>query len=292
MIYEFDSKENMMILDEIENFNVEHIFDCGQCFRWKKENDGSYTGVAYNKVINVKSKGNKVEIRNTNIQDFKNIWYNYFDLNRDYSEIKKHICKDDIMKKAIEFGSGLRILKQDSREVLMSYIISANNNIPRIMGSIDSLSKKLGRKLIYKDKEYYTFPTLKKISNASIELLKDTKIGFRARYIKGTAKDESEANFLNHARDYDTEVARKVLQKYVGVGEKVADCTLLFSGIKHDVFPTDVWVKRIIEELYIGREATLKEIQQFAKDYFGEYAGFAQQYLFYYARENKIGIKK
>ena len=289
MIYEFNNKENKMILEDVKNFNVEHIFECGQCFRWKKEDDESYTGVAYNKVINVKSDNNRVEIRNTNIQDFKNIWYEYFDLNRDYDEIKEKICKDDIIKKAIDFGSGLRLLKQNPHETLISYIISANNNIPRITGSIDMLSQKLGRKVIYNNKEYYTFPTLKKIANTSVESLKTTKIGFRARYIQVTAKDELEMDFLNHIHDYDTKVARKILQNYVGVGEKVADCTLLFSGLKYDVFPTDVWVKRIMEELYLGKDASFKEIQQFAKEYFGEYAGFAQQYLFYYARENKIG---
>ena len=231
-----------------------------------------------------------MEISNTSIQDFKDIWFSYFDLGRDYDEVKRNIAKDEIMKRAVEFGSGIRLLKQDFPEMLVSYIISANNNIPRISKSIEILSQKFGRKLIWDDKIYYTFPSLKKLSCASLEEIEESKAGFRCKYIKQGANDAIERNVLGCIKEYKTSDARDELMKIKGVGPKVSDCILLFTGTKYDVFPTDVWVKRVMEELYFKREAKMKEIQEFVADYFGEYAGFAQQYLFYYARENKISI--
>lgn len=282
-------KENKVVIEDIKNFNTKHIFECGQCFRWNKEKDGSYTGVAFSKVVNVKSTDCTVEISNTNVEDFKNIWYEYFDLGRNYDEIKECICKDEVMDKAIKYGSGIRLLNQDIAELLISFIISANNKISRISKSIEILSQKFGRKILYNDKVYYTFPKLQSIADATIPELEETKAGFRCKYIQKSAKFEVEEGCLDILNGEDTGNARKILQIFPGVGPKVADCILLFSGIKKNVFPTDVWVKRVMEELYFGREATLGEIQRFAKEYFGEYTGFAQQYLFYYARENGIG---
>ena len=154
--YNFDYEQNKIQIKGVKNFNLKHIFECGQCFRWKKEKDGSYTGVAFNRVVNVSQKGDEVEITNTNMQDFKDIWFSYFDLGRDYDEVKKNVAKDDIMKRAVEFGSGIRLLKQDFPEVFISYIISANNNIPRISKSIETLSQKFGRRLVWNNKIYYT----------------------------------------------------------------------------------------------------------------------------------------
>lgn len=292
MRFKILEKENKIIIEDIKNFNAKQVFECGQCFRWARDEDGSYTGVAFNKVINVKSADNRVEISNTNIEEFKNIWYDYFDLGRDYDRIKEYICKDRVMKKAIEYGSGIRLLRQSREELLISFIISANNKISRISNSIEILSRKFGRKVFYNGSIYYTFPKIKSIANATLEELDDIKAGFRCKYIKSSAKLEQKRCCLEMLDDEDTSNARKILQVFPGVGPKVADCILLFGGIKRDVFPTDVWVKRVMEQLYFGREATLGEIQNFAREYFGEYAGFAQQYLFYYARENNIGVGK
>ncbi len=287
----FFSEGEKVIIKNVENFDLKQIFECGQCFRWKKEQDNSYTGVAFGKVINIREIGHNIEIKNTNNQDFKNIWYRYFDLDRDYNKIKECISKDDIMKKAIEFGSGIRLLNQDIQELLISFIISANNRIPRISKSIDFLSEKFGRKIYVKDKIYYSFPSIEKLACVSLEEMSECKIGFRGKYIKESARIEMKKEYLKMIKNKDTDNARELLMKFSGVGPKIADCVLLFSGTKRDVFPTDVWIKRIMEELYFKREASLKEIQEFVKDYFGEYAGFAQQYLFYYAREKRIGAK-
>lgn len=275
----------------INNFEPKHIFECGQCFRWIKQNDGSYTGVAKGKVVNVSvPENNVIYIKNANADDFSKIWFNYFDLATDYDEIKSIVCKDEIMKKAIDFGYGMRILNQDIREVAVSFIISANNRIPMIMKVVESICKIYGDKILYQGKEFYTFPKLAKLANSDVEQLKVCKGGFRCKYIVNSCiMIENKVVDIDNLYNMTTDEARKTLTKLEGVGNKVADCILLYSGIKQDVFPTDVWVKRVMEELYFKRTCSLNEIQQFASSYFGQYAGYAQQYLFYYARENKIG---
>lgn len=277
-------------INNVRDFDPVHIFECGQCFRWQKQEDGSYTGVAKGKVVNISYKDGVLEIINSTAADFINIWFDYFDLARDYSKIKELLAKDEVMKKAIEYGHGIRILKQDLWETLISFIISANNRIPMIMKVVDSISNIYGEELIFNDKKYYTFPSVKKLGSSSIEELLVCKGGFRCKYIIKTSTLINEGKIdLQELTGLNTEDARKLLTNFPGVGNKVADCTLLYSGTKQDVFPTDVWVKRVMEELYFKREATLKEIQEFARDYFGDLSGVAQQYLFYYARENKIG---
>lgn len=290
--------DNTIAVDNVRDFNPIHIFECGQCFRWYRQEDGSYTGVVKGKVVNVLYKERKcagiLYIKNSSTEDFISIWYDYLDLGRDYSKIKNILSeKDEIMKTAVKFGYGIRLLRQEFWETLISFIISANNRIPMIMKAVAAISERFGKKILFENKTYYSFPEIKKLANADIESILECKTGFRCKYISATSKmlddglvDPSELYDLN------TFDAREKLKQFPGVGNKVADCSLLYSGIKYDVFPTDVWVKRVMEELYFKREASLKEIQEFAADYFGDLAGFAQQYLFYYARENKIGANK
>lgn len=291
--YDIYQGNNITIVENIKDFNPVHIFECGQCFRWIREDDGSYTGVVRDKVVNVDCKGKKLIITNSSINDFINLWYHYFDLGRDYSEIKRILSnKDSIMKKAVEFGYGIRLLQQELWETLISFIISANNRIPMIMRTVSSLSENFGREIFFDGKCYYTFPDVDSLADVCIETLQICGSGFRCKYIKGTSEMVNKT-LINLSDIYmvNTNEARDMLKKLPGVGPKVADCTLLYSGTKYDVFPTDVWVKRVMEELYFHRRTTLKEIQEFAADYYGPLAGFAQQYLFYYARENKIGTK-
>lgn len=290
--YRIIEKEDSVIIENVRDFDPIHIFECGQCFRWLKEDNGTYTGVARGKVVNIGYSNGAIEIINSTSEDFINIWFEYLDLGRDYSKIKKALAKDEIMKKAIDFGYGIRILKQDIWETLISFIISANNRIPMIMKVVAAISRAYGEEIQFNGKEYFTFPEVEKLEKASVEELSACKGGFRCKYIVGTTALVKEGVIdLNSLSRLSSEAARSELIKFPGVGNKVADCTLLYSGTKYDVFPTDVWVKRVMEELYFKREASLKEIQEFARDYFGELSGFAQQYLFYYARENKIGIK-
>ncbi|OPZ94271.1 MAG: DNA-3-methyladenine glycosylase [Firmicutes bacterium ADurb.Bin419] len=288
--YNLSQKDKTVTVGNIKDFDPVHTFECGQCFRWVRQVDGSYTGVARGRVLNVSVENGMLILKNTDIDDFKNIWFYYFDLGRDYSKIKEAVMKDDIMKEAVAFGWGIRLLKQDIWETLISFIISANNRIPRIMKTVGVISKLYGETLEMDGKHYYSFPGIKKLAQSSVEDLEVCKGGFRCKYILNSSRmiEEDEIN-LEKIHLMDTESARKELMRFSGVGPKVADCTLLYSGTKYDVFPTDVWVKRVMEELYFKREAGLKEIQRFAADYFGDLAGFAQQYLFYFARENKIG---
>ena len=287
-------EEQSYILENINSFNLIDIFECGQCFRWNKEDDESYTGVIENNVLNVKNIENKIIFKgicNGNIQE---IVTNYFDLNRDYTKIKNELSKiDDYMKNSIKYGEGIRILNQDLWETIISFIISANNNIPRIKGIIERLSKKYGKEIIWDGKKYYTFPTPEELRNVSVEEYRKLGLGFRDIRVYETTK-----MILNKEVDLkklfkeETETVREELLKLSGVGPKVADCILLFSTLKRfEVFPIDVWVRRVMNDLYIKNEdekkVSKKQILEIAEKKYGNLAGIAQQYLFYWRREKE-----
>ncbi len=284
--------KNGIILKETMDFNPVHIFECGQCFRWIKEDDGSYTGVAKGKVINVREEGENIIIDNTNREDFENIWYDYFDLGRDYSSLKIELAKhDENLKKAVEFGWGIRILQQDAWEMLISFIISSNNRIPMIQRAIDNISKKYGSEIgEYRGKKYFAFPTPEQLSKASVEELRECKTGFRDKYIYHTSNRVVEEGLdLEKFLDMESDECHRELMKFKGVGAKVADCIALFGIRKYDSFPVDVWVKRVMQEFYKAEDMSLPKMRKYGMDLFGKNAGFAQQYLFYYVRELEIG---
>ena len=283
---------NTVILEDVKNFNPKHIFECGQCFRWIKQEDDSYTGVAMGQVINVKQEGNKIYLDNTTKEDFDNIWYDYFDLGRDYESMVNTLkVMDEHLEKATEFGEGIRILKQDGWEMLISFIISANNRIPMIQRAINNLSKNFGTYIgEYKNQEYYAFPTPQQLNKATIEEIRACSTGFRDKYIKSTAQIVNDENIdVLEYRKLPTAECLKELLKFNGVGPKVADCIALFGMQKYDTFPVDVWVKRVMQEFYVEEDLSLTKIRKFGIEKFGDLAGFAQQYLFYYAREFGIG---
>lgn len=283
-------KDNMLIIEDIKDFNTTHIFDCGQCFRWNKEEDGSYTGVVSGKVINVSQLGTKVIFDNLTLDDY-HIVKDYFDLDTDYEKIKEKVSTDDIMKKAIDFGCGIRILNQDEWETMISFMISANNRIPMIKKVIENLSCKFGNFITsYRGRDYYSFPTPEQLAEAPVDKIIECKAGFRAPRIKEAAE-----RFLNE-RDTIYDLKNKSYQEgldylktYSGIGDKVANCILLFSMKQFDTFPVDVWVRRVMQTLYVDKDTSDKEIRRFAEDKFGDFSGYAQQYLFYYARELNVG---
>lgn len=291
--YSIKEDKNSVTVENIEDFNLAHTFECGQCFRWLRQNDGSFTGVVGEKAVNMSFNDGTLTIKNSTLQDFIEIWFDYLDLGRDYGDIKKRICKDGIMEKAVNFGYGIRLLNQDIWEMLISFIISANNMIPRIMKTVEILSRMYGKEIRLEDERFYTFPGPYDLAGSNVEQLQLCKGGFRCRYIHQAAcmVKDGKVDF-GGLETLDTDSARDELMRFAGVGPKVADCVLLFGSARYQVFPTDVWVKRVMEELYLGDGAGFKAIQDFARDYFGELAGFAQQYLFFYARENRIGTKK
>lgn len=288
-----DIKEQKYIIKNCKSFELKDIFECGQCFRWNKQEDGSYTGVFRRNVLNVKSKNNQIIISGICQEDIEKVCMDYFDLNRNYEEIKSKLSKvDNYMQESIKYGAGIRILNQDLWEMIISFIISANNNIPRIKKIIEKMSKEYGTEIKFRNQTYYTFPTTEQLSRANIQDLRKLGLGFRDKYIYETTKIIKEGKIdLVELQEKDTTSARKELLTLAGVGPKVADCILLFSTLKRfDVFPIDVWVRRVMNDLYIHNEVeekvSKKEIKKLAKEKFGDLEGIAQQYLFYWKREN------
>lgn len=286
-------KDNYVVLEGVKNFNIKQVVECGQCFRWKKVTDSNYIGVAYGRVIEVVQEGDKIQILNTTEEDFNNIWQEYFDFDRDYSEVKDKLIDDELLKKSMEFGYGVRVLNQEPFEILISFIISARNSIPVISKTINNISKKYGTKLQYKGEDYYTFPTIEQLSIATEDDIRETGASFRSKYIVDTVRRLKDGELsLEEIMALNDDECHTKLQEFKGVGAKVADCVMLFSMKKTSAFPVDVWVKRAMIYFYDAKDSSLNKIRIFARDRFGELSGFAQQYLFYYARENKIKIEE
>ena len=285
-------KEQKYILKNQESFCLKHIFDCGQCFRWNEEDDKSYTGVIKEGVINLKKQDENIIFNGMLSSDIKEIVFNYFDLKRNYEEIKNKLSKiDENVNLSIKYGEGIRILNQDLWETIISFIISANNNIPRIKGIIERLSEKYGKEVIWNKKKYYLFPRPEELKNVTVQDFRDLGTGFRdIRLFETTNKILTKEVDLQSLYNLDTKDARDELLTLSGVGPKVADCILLFSDLKRfDVFPIDVWVRRVMNELYIKNpdetKVNKKEIAKIAKEKFGDLEGLAQQYLFYWKRD-------
>lgn len=288
--------EQTYVINNCKSFKVKDIFECGQCFRWNEEDDGSYIGIFGNNVLNVKQDldGKRITISGICDGNIEEICKNYFDLDRNYENIKNTLSNiDEYMEQSIKYGEGIRILNQDLWEMIISFIISANNNIPRIKGIIEKMSRKYGNEIEFRGKKYYTFPTIEKLETASMEELRNLGLGFRDKYIYETTRKikSGEINLNELEYEKDTNKIRNKLLTLSGVGPKVADCILLFSTLKRfDVFPIDVWVRRVMNDLYIHNEEESKvkktEIEKLARDKFGDLEGIAQQYLFYWKREN------
>ena len=286
-------REEIYILENVTSFEPKHIFECGQCFRWNLEEDGSYTGVVGENVLNVRKVQNDIIIKGMCKDNIKDVCIKYFDLNTNYEAIKYQLSTvDDNLKTSIEYGSGIRILHQDVWEALISFIISANNNIPRIKGIIERLSKRYGKEIKWNNKSYYTFPTPEELSKASVKDLRMLGLGFRDTRVYETTKmvKNKIIDLDNLEKTENINRLREELLKFPGVGPKVADCIMLFSMKKYEVFPIDVWVRRVMTELYfnIDKEKSNisnKKILEFAENKFGKLAGIAQQYLFYWRRE-------
>ena len=283
-------KNNDLILEDVSCFDLSDTFNCGQCFRWNYENDG-FSGIAYGEYLHILKDGERFILKDTSLDTFNRIWRDYFDLDRDYDSIKAELSRDEILKTAIDFGGGIRILNQDAFECLISFIISASNNIPRIKKIIGLLCLNFGEKATAGNKTYYKFPTADTLASASLDDLSVIRAGFRDKYILSAAKAVKSGQLdLEALKKASFDYARSQLLRLSGVGEKVASCILLFGLGKTEGFPVDVWVKRIMEYCYFDSEQTKEAISAFAKEKFGDLGGFAQQYLFYWARENKIGI--
>ena len=277
----------------INSFNLEHIFECGQCFRWEKQIDDSYIGIIEDTVLIVAIKNKKLAVEGiTKKEDIKEFLIEYFDLNNDYSAIKSRLSNvDQNLKTSIEYGYGIRILKQNLFECIISYIISANNNIPRIKKIINNISKQFGEEVGFEENKYYLFPSIEQLSKGNLEDFKAAGAGFRDIRIYNTTQAIYSGSFSldNLYEIEDIDELEKELLKLDGVGPKVANCIMLFALKRFDVFPIDVWVRRVMNDLYIHakdeNKINNKEILKIARDKFGDLSGLAQQYLFYWRRE-------
>ena len=274
-------------LKKTESFDIGQILECGQCFRFTKIEDSHYKIIAHDRVMMIKQTADKVSFSCTN-DEFQSIWSDYFDLNRDYDAIKSLIAANDrIMQVAIKHAPGIRILKQDFWEMVISFIISQNNRIPMIKKVIENICERYGDEI----EGGFSFPSVEQMSGASVESLMELKTGFRAKYIIDAIQKRNDGHLDEKIiSGMTTDEIKDRLTTVKGIGDKVAHCIMMMGLGRMDVFPTDVWIKRIISELYFsGADVPLKEIQSFARDKWGDNAGIAQQYLFHYARLEKIG---
>lgn len=261
------------ILIHQKDFQLDETLDCGQAFRWLKTDDDTYSGHFFNTPLTIKCENEADGIFrfcNTDEAEFMSIWYDYFDFGTDYSELKSRFSEDETMAKACEYAGGIRILKQNSWEALSSFIISQNNNIPRIKGIIGRLCE-----------HYNEYPEAAQMSDETVESLSFLRSGFRAKYIIDAVQKVNSGELdLNQIKAMPIDEARKALMTIKGVGPKVAECVLLFGMYRTEAFPIDVWVKRVMERWYPNG----------LPDCVKGYEGIAQQYLFHYIRTTKQEI--
>lgn len=275
------------VKENLSDFNLGQTLECGQCFHFVKIEDSEYIISAKNRMLHIEQKDNALIFHDTTEQEYEEIWKDYFDLDRDYAAIKEALLsRDDKLKTAIDAMYGVRILNQDFFETLISFIISQNQQIPKIKQIVKTISEKYGNKC----GEMYSFPDALHILNAGVDGIRECKAGFRSAYIiDACEKFESGLIDENKLRNMEYDECIEQLKQIKGVGDKVANCVALFSLGKRNAFPVDVWIKRIMEAMYFGKVTPIPAIQKLAKELFGEYGGYAQQYLFYYGKINSIG---
>ncbi len=266
------SFDSQIVIPDVRDLDLEQTLDCGQSFRWEKQDDGSFSGVAFDKFVNISLDGTDIIIKNAAEAD-RGLWFDYFDLALDYGKIREDISEiHPVLKEAAKYAPGIRILRQDPYEALCTFIISQNNNIKRIKGIVGRLCESFGDEI---EDGVYGFPTAERLAKLTPDDLAPLRAGFRNRYIIDSAKKVASGEVdLELCKTADYEAARAELMKITGVGVKVADCTLLFGMHRVEAFPIDVWMKRAMEKLFPGMTAAD----------FGEYAGIAQQYIFHYSR--------
>ena len=271
-------EHDKITIAETEDFDPVKVFECGQCFRWNADECGVYRGIAFGVPAEVRLVENCVEIK-SRPGSFENLWNNYFDMNTDYAHARAEICIDDYMKRASEYGKGIRILRQEPWEALCSFIISQCSNIPRIKKTVEKLCEAFGEEEELDGHIYYSFPAVGKIASLEEKDLAPIRCGYRAGYIINAARAVCSGELdLDALYNADSETALCEVEKLKGVGAKVANCFVLFGLHKMEAFPIDVWMKRTIEKHY-GKE--------FNPAVFGQFAGLAQQYMFYHARSGE-----
>ena len=270
----------MVVIDNINNLDLDNTICCGQIFRYEKLEDDSYIVILKDRVVKLKYIYNKLYIDSNNMNNIENVIREYLDLDRDYISIIENIKKcDDILGKYLDKSIGLKMIKQEPIECIVSYIISQNNSVRNIKNSLDLISYKFGDKVMFLDKEYYLFPSIDKLSKISLEEFRECKVGFRDRYLVDIISDivENRLN-VNYIFEMNSEDSLRYLMSFRGIGMKVASCILLFAYGKYDVYPIDTWVKKYMNTNYGIKDE--KKIKEFCKEKYGKYSGLAIQYMF------------
>lgn len=265
---------------EADGYSLALTFDCGQCFRFEPTDHNSFEGVAFGEYIEMSQpEEGKILLHGVSAENAEK-WRRFLAIDTDWNNIKLDVAsRSDVLKDAAELAGGIRILKQDEFEALISFVISQCNNIPRIKGLISALSRNYGTAIELTDgRTVYTFPDARTLASLPLSELRALKLGYRAEYILNAANATLDGLIDAVKAEADTRCASKLLTSVGGIGEKVAACTLLFGFGRLDAFPKDVWIKRAMEKYFPGCKDT---------SVFGPYAGVAQQYLFY--RERYLG---
>ncbi|MCD7796942.1 MAG: DNA-3-methyladenine glycosylase 2 family protein [Clostridiales bacterium] len=272
------SDKNDIIVEGVNCLDLELTLDCGQAFRWVKQEDNSFSGAVKGVFLNIKKDGDKLIFKNTSKKDFENIWINYFDLEKDYDKICERLKQDKLINSTVDEYYGIRILNQDSWESLCSFVISQQNNIKRIKGIIKRLCNTYGDEIT---NGFYSFPDPERLAKLDTEDFEKLGMGYRAKYVARLAKDVAGGKIdFDKIKSLPIEEARVELLKIYGVGAKVADCALLFGFGFYDAFPIDVWIKRVMKYYPDGLPKCFDRIR-----------GIAQQYLFYWARKQQRAVK-
>lgn len=290
MYTDYEIKNGTLTVRGIDRIDIERSCACGQSFRWKKDGDG-FVAPALGRVVRVCQNDCDISIYPCKKGEEKD-WLAYFDLDRDYAAIEKRLSVDEQLSMCIGSASGIRVFAQEPFETLITFIISANNNIGRIAGIVERLCALCGEKAEFDGKEYYLFPKPESIAALEESELVRIGSGYRAPYIKKSAAIIAGGYQLEKLRDMPLDIARKELLKFPGVGPKVADCVLLF-GLGHtDAFPVDVWIGRAMSEIYFDGESPKKKQLEAAIRAIGSESGIVQQYIFHYARQTALGKKR
>lgn len=268
--------ENSIVLEHVPCLSLPLTLDCGQAFRWSRETDGRWSGVVRGRALTVGQEGDRITFYGVGRPEFEQIWVPYFDLARDYGAILARLCEDRVLARAVRAYNGIRILRQETWEALCSFIISQNNNIPRIKGIIERLCAYFGEEIA---PGIFSFPGPERLAPLGVEELAPLRAGFRARYIIDAACKVADGVVrLDGLAEQPIESARTELMQITGVGVKVADCTLLYGAGRLEICPMDVWMKRVVSKYYPDGFPTCAV----------GYQGIAQQYLFHYARTSGV----
>ncbi len=272
------------------DINLYDTLMSGQAFRINIEDDDSFTIIISDRILNIKQENDYIVVNSNNEEDLELVTRYYLDLDRDYDVLNKELSKNEILKRDINLCKGYKVLKQDKFEMYISYIISQNNNVKRISGSINKISERYGKKVKYNNKEYYLFPTFEEFKNITIEELRECGVGFRDSYIINALNKLKENPFFLEELDMlPTDEAIKELMKIKGIGLKVASCILMFGYSRFDTFPVDTWVKKYVSENFKIKD-DIKIISKFMKDNFKENSGLAVQYFYHINRNKKQAI--